>query len=997
VTPDEELIKRARQRLGTVLEGKYRLDSLLGFGGMAVVYRATHRNRAQFAVKMLHPELSLNAEVRARFLREGYAANSVDHPGAVRVVDDDVAEDGSAFLVMELLVGLTGEALLERPEHRIPVQAAAAIVHQLLDVLATAHAAGIVHRDIKPANIMVTRDGTVKVLDFGIARVLETALGAGQVTGGGLPLGTPAYMAPEQAVARSADIDAQTDVWAAGATFFTLASGELVHDGPTPAQILVYSATRSARSLADVAPEVPKAIVAVVDRALAFDKKDRWPSAAGMRDALADACRASFGALPAKEALAPLVLGVISLPPAPAAEDLASAPTLPSFPPAKGASTSSPVSGGRTASRPKRIGLAIPLLVAGAATALLALGVSRVGHRISAAGSQDAAAPVVVPFQRGPVLLLILGFENHTVDPVFDGTIACALQYTLSRSSKITTLAGGVLRAAVRDMDAEGATTDERVGPMLAARWGLRTVTVRGSVTESGPGSVIELTARDSILGVQVAALRETAETEEAVPAAVGRLAVALRTALDDAPIDAIDGARTGLSGSIEAIHEFSQGRDDLSAAKSEEGLVHMKRAVKLDPGFAEAHASAAVLLYNLERHAEAQRHFQAALEHLEGLSENRRLHFLGSYHLIMQEYEKAVPEFAALVARWPVERGSANNLAAAHLGMGDIAGALKIGRASVAAWRHDVIARSNLSWLELAAGELEAAAADGRGVYADFKQATPTLAAAIAAAEALQGHHDAVMEGYGKLRAADPINAPASEADFAAFEGRFEDAMALIREGIPKDPKSHSESAGRAWATMAELAWMEHDAARAKDAALHVGETSDSTTFFRAAKVLAAVGGEKLSADAVARLALSPGMYARLFSAIVKAEALRADGKARAAVEAVEAARPLGDFWLLHAALGQAALDAGSFDVANRELEVCVSRMGEGAGAFLDGTTTLRYLPGVRYALGRAREGLGRDDAKEAYAAFLAMEPAAQNDPLVRDAKKRLARWESR
>src|SRR5580692_8729612 len=116
----DPLEERANGRLGTVLRGKYRLDRVLGVGGMAVVYKATHRNQAEFAIKMLHPELSLNQDVRTRFLREGYAANSVKHPGAVRVVDDDIAEDGAAFLVMELLDGEGVEALWERANHRVP-------------------------------------------------------------------------------------------------------------------------------------------------------------------------------------------------------------------------------------------------------------------------------------------------------------------------------------------------------------------------------------------------------------------------------------------------------------------------------------------------------------------------------------------------------------------------------------------------------------------------------------------------------------------------------------------------------------------------------------------------------------------------------------------------------------------------------------------------------------------------------------------------------------
>ena len=98
-----EVVNRARNRLGSVLNAKWRLDEIIGVGGMATVYAATHRNQKRVAVKMLHPELSIDESIKTRFLREGYMANTVDHPGAVTVFDDDLAEDGSAFLVMELL------------------------------------------------------------------------------------------------------------------------------------------------------------------------------------------------------------------------------------------------------------------------------------------------------------------------------------------------------------------------------------------------------------------------------------------------------------------------------------------------------------------------------------------------------------------------------------------------------------------------------------------------------------------------------------------------------------------------------------------------------------------------------------------------------------------------------------------------------------------------------------------------------------------------------
>jgi serine/threonine-protein kinase len=304
---ESDLEHHAKGRIGTTLRGKYRLDSVIGLGGMAVVYKATHRNQAEFAVKMLHPELSIRDDVRTRFIREGYAANSVKHPGVVLVVDDDIAEDGAAFIVMELLDGAGCETLWERFGGRLPVEAACSIGHQLLDVLASVHAKGIVHRDLKPANLFVTREGRVKVLDFGIARVRDVA--ASHATMTGMLLGTPAFMGPEQALGNTSEVGAQTDLWAAGATLFTLLTGSLVHEADNGQQILIKAATQRARSLSSAMKNAPKELVDVVDRSLAFDKGERWADASAMRDALAKACEAATGRAPSAAALARLVVG----------------------------------------------------------------------------------------------------------------------------------------------------------------------------------------------------------------------------------------------------------------------------------------------------------------------------------------------------------------------------------------------------------------------------------------------------------------------------------------------------------------------------------------------------------------------------------------------------------------------------------------------------------------------------------------------------------------
>lgn len=274
--------------IGSWIKEKYRIDRVLGEGGMAVVYAATHRNKKRFAVKMLRPEISTVHDVRTRFLREGYVANTVDHPGVVSVLDDDVTEDGCAFLVMELLEGSSVEDLAIRTDDgKLPLRTVLGIAHQLLDVLVAAHAKNVVHRDLKPANLFVTSLGQLKVLDFGIARIREADLTNATQTGHAM--GTPAFMAPEQARGKASLIGPRTDLYSVGATMFSLLAGVDVHQGETAQEVVFQAGSTPARSLDVALPHAPTIVVSIVDRALAFDPNARFEDAAAMRDAVAKA------------------------------------------------------------------------------------------------------------------------------------------------------------------------------------------------------------------------------------------------------------------------------------------------------------------------------------------------------------------------------------------------------------------------------------------------------------------------------------------------------------------------------------------------------------------------------------------------------------------------------------------------------------------------------------------------------------------------------------
>ena len=199
----DQLVADAHARIGQTLGGRWRLEAVLGLGGMAAVYAARHRAGARVAIKMLHQRFSGDREVCRRFRREAYLANAVGHPSVVVISDDDCAEDGTPFFVMELLEGESVEALRQRAGGRVDVATAARIALATLDVLAVAHDKGIVHRDLKPSNLFLTHAGEVKVLDFGVAGCTRSLSGDSAATRPGTLLGTPAFMAPEQARSRS--------------------------------------------------------------------------------------------------------------------------------------------------------------------------------------------------------------------------------------------------------------------------------------------------------------------------------------------------------------------------------------------------------------------------------------------------------------------------------------------------------------------------------------------------------------------------------------------------------------------------------------------------------------------------------------------------------------------------------------------------------------------------------------------------------------------------
>ena len=256
----------------SLLGGRYQMEARIGAGGMAEVFRGFDPvlNRT-VAIKVLNPQFARDTSFVERFRREAQAAARLNQPNIVAVYDTG-ADEGTQFIVMEFIEGRTLGEFMETGRKPTPVQAAE-IAQKICAALAAAHAAGVIHRDIKPGNVMVTRDGTVKVMDFGIARVLgpETAPQTSAV------LGTASYLSPEQA--QGGPVDARTDIYSLGAVLYEMLTGRPPFMGDTPVAVAYKQVNETPVVPSQLNPDVPARLDAVVMKALSKNPSNRYQSA----------------------------------------------------------------------------------------------------------------------------------------------------------------------------------------------------------------------------------------------------------------------------------------------------------------------------------------------------------------------------------------------------------------------------------------------------------------------------------------------------------------------------------------------------------------------------------------------------------------------------------------------------------------------------------------------------------------------------------------------
>ena len=325
--------------VGTVIAGKYRLDGVIGRGGMGAVYRATHvMLNKTVAVKTIKPDLIESAEMVQRFQREARAATGLEHPNIVAVYDLGQAEDGALYIAMEFVNGVNLKDAI-RSAGPMPAARIARLLTQVASALARAHRNQVVHRDLKPQNLMIATDAKgeerVKLLDFGIAKSLEEGTTV-QLTADGYSLGTPQYMAPEQAVGQP--VDGRADLYALGVILYEMLVGEVPFNAGSAPAVLIMHLNDAPEPPSRRRPDlpIPPALEAIALRCLEKNPAQRFQTAEEFSDALeravpADAAVAPRASPDADTALAvpPLSADTASLLPLPAAPSIAVPPPLP--------------------------------------------------------------------------------------------------------------------------------------------------------------------------------------------------------------------------------------------------------------------------------------------------------------------------------------------------------------------------------------------------------------------------------------------------------------------------------------------------------------------------------------------------------------------------------------------------------------------------------------------------------------------------------------------
>ncbi|HKG46630.1 MAG TPA: protein kinase [Pyrinomonadaceae bacterium] len=678
----------------------YRILEKLGAGGMGEVYLAEDMKLGRkVAIKILSEEFTTNKDRLHRFEQEASAASNLNHPN-ILTIHEVGTDEGRHYIATEFIDGVTLRRKLAATHLETPEILDIAV--QVASALEEAHAAGIVHRDVKPDNIMVRRNGYVKVLDFGLAKLTETidrspsdGEAATRVlvhTDAGVVMGTSHYMSPEQA--RGKPVDARSDIWSLGVVIYEMIAGRTPFEGETSTDVIVAITHKEPPPLARFAPNVPAELDWIVMKALRKDRDERYQT---IKELITDLRRLKqrleFQSELERSA-APVSLSREK------ASDIAASTTFSQRAVPTAEKTISHVSSAEYVAtglkRHKLAAASIALFIIVASASAFYL-YKRNSHPLTARDT-----------------ILLTDFVNSTGEPVFDGTLKQALAVNLGQTPFLNLFPEERVRETLRFM---GRSPDDRitrdVGREICERQGIKAM-LTGSIVSLGSHYVITLEAINPRSGDSFAREHIEAESKEKVLSSLGTAAFNLRKKLGESLSSmqkydvAIEQATTS---SLEALKAFAMGNEERSKGRVSESLALYKRAVDLDPNFAMAYARIGVHYGNQQQMETAKEYVQKAYELRDRVSERERLYITEKYYTyITGEIFKTIETLQTWSRLYPNDFIPHNNLAINYHLLGRHEEALKEALEAVRLSPNNTAARENVASSFIALGRIDEA-----------------------------------------------------------------------------------------------------------------------------------------------------------------------------------------------------------------------------------------------------------------------------------------------